>query len=304
MAIEAASSTVGETQPKKSPSPSSSNGKKIGIAVGITIVLVVIIASGVALLFYGKRKRRRAEGKKVNPNKYPIDRIQQGYPKAELNTDHDHAIYEIGGPRNLERHAQTMIQTHEPSWVEERARHLGDRTHIGELNGDHSVPGLSQSEPLLGPHEMYGSSSMPIELAERSPSELHGSNPISQHPDSGRSSLDFRSVNRSPVLPSVGPSQLSFHTSPAPTSPTIRLWDRRPRSQSSNLGDKQKLSSPTSQSLSTSGETPYAPRENEVFSPISPMTGESSTSQQAGLFSFLRGIPHARRSSGRPASDS
>lgn len=181
MAIEAVSSTVDGNQPNPSPTPSSSNSKKIGIAVGITLAFVLITVIGLGIFFYTKRnKGRRGTEKNGNPNVSSVD--QQGFSKAELNTDNDNAIYEMANPGNPERHAQTDAQAHQTSWVEEKSRHPRGNLGLSELNGDPTIPELSQLEPLLGPQEMYASSSIPVELAVAGPqgaSELHGSNPTS-----------------------------------------------------------------------------------------------------------------------------
>lgn len=264
--------------------------------MGSTLAALVIVGGFIWLINIRRKKRKETRknraGKIIQTRKKSNDKSQQEDVKAELNTDNDHAIYELSGSRNSRRQTQLDVSSSLPSWIGDQPRYLRDRPGVEELNVGSTVPGLSQSDPLLGPHEMHGSLTTRIELAGDGPSEFHGSNPISLHTSSGRTSPVFRSTNQSPVPRSVGPSPASFHTLSTIPSSLHRLWSRRPLSQAST---QEFVPSPPSATPLPSTHTAAAASSsssqgNELPNPIPPTIEGSPSSSQAKHLSFLRGI--------------
>lgn len=137
VAIEAVSSTTDEIRSSSSSKPPSGKNKTAGIAVGVTLA-VVIISIGLGVFFF---KRRQGAAKNIKSHKSRADEILPGYRKTELNTDNDHAIYEMDNPENAKRLAQT------------KAPH--------EMDG---VP-LRPVELAVTPSELHGSSPAPPNLS-------------------------------------------------------------------------------------------------------------------------------------------
>ncbi|KAL8885988.1 MAG: hypothetical protein Q9215_006245 [Flavoplaca cf. flavocitrina] len=75
----------------------TNEGMIIGIAVGVAVA-VILISGGVAavsIIRYRKRKQKGSKGMvKGTDNK--AERIRQGIAKAELDTDPNHGVYEMG----------------------------------------------------------------------------------------------------------------------------------------------------------------------------------------------------------------
>lgn len=270
---------------------SSSSGKTIGIVVAVVVVVVLAVCGAVLFLIMRRRKRRqKAEEARKNkkPEVDPAEAVRQGFAKAELDTDFDHARYEIGGPDVIEQKAETPPA----EWVNEKAIYPGDRSFVAEAPGEAvTIPELASrgivSRPL---HEMYDPSSTLVELPADSPRELPGSPPALPTPNSAASSSAIRSANRSPVDRSVGSSP--FNRSSVQPSPVDRHLGRTPPPRSSRLqyGVPPPPNQPSRGTSSPSRSRTSSPRANEEFSPVSPPADGETSSAQEGLFSFVTGL--------------
>ncbi|KAI4234105.1 MAG: hypothetical protein L6R40_006870 [Gallowayella cf. fulva] len=160
-------------------------GRTIGIAVGIAVAVVLFVAAFSAYYIIRKRKRRRQTGgitaKSADDES---EKIRQGFAKAELDTELDHALYEMGDP-NIDppTKAPTNGDVKHPAF---HAELVGDRM-TAEMNGSNGQPAseLPSYKGFSGPfHEMYDPSIPPVELPAHFPQEL----PASPLPAFSRSS--------------------------------------------------------------------------------------------------------------------
>lgn len=254
------------------PKASSGHGKTVDIAVGVTIPVTVIAIIFAAVLYL--RRRRKTAATSPKPSK-SHENSANGPERTskELNAK-ENAIHELGGPdgpRNVQADASRLSSP----WVPDKGSFPGDRSQMVDLTGDQAASEPSQSEPLLGPAEMYGSSASPVELHADSISELPCS-PITRNVSSaGSSSVHRRSrgffQSRSST-PGLLPSPASAASPPNPLA-------GGPPPASSNQ--------PTTSS----------PPTNEVFSPISPIAEGESSASQAGLISVFRSLSQSGRRS-------
>lgn len=310
IAIKPIADSANKTTPSNTKAGGSpGSGKTVGIVVAV-VVVVVLAVCGAVLFFIMKRRKRRQKAEEARRNKKPevdpAEAVRQGFAKAELDTDFDHARYEMGGPDVIEQKAETPPA----EWVNEKAKYPGDRSFVAEAPGAAvTIPELASRRIMLRPlHEMYDPSSTPVELPADSPRELPGSPPPLPTPNSAVSSPTIRSVNHSPVDRSVGSSPLN--RSSVQPSPVDRHLGRTPPPRSSSRRQYVAPSPPSQSSRGTSSPSrsrTSSARANEVFSPISPLADGETSSAQGGLFSFVTGLtqPTSSRmqsSSARPAA--
>ncbi|KAL8775492.1 MAG: hypothetical protein Q9194_003711 [Teloschistes cf. exilis] len=281
----------------------TSSGKTIGIAVGVSMA-VVLLAGGIGAFLYmrGRKGRRHVESTTPKEEDDEAARIRQGFAKAELDTDLNHAKYEMAG-------SEGSSGPRTPDWVDEKAKHPGLHAELAgdgstaELNGGgHLAAELSSYKAFSGPyHEMYDPSLVPVELPANMPEEL----PASSLPSFSRSSRSspsqaFRSANISPLERSSGPSP-----SPRLRNGQRSANDRPPGSMQSSISGKvlpQSQSTATLSSAETSkgpsspdwlGQS--SPHEHESSCPISPIGASDDGTDHDGLFSLVRGLAQPRR---------
>lgn len=240
---------------------SSGSGKTIGIVVAVVVVVVLAVCGTVLFLIMKRRKRRRkAEEAERNkkPEVDPAEAVRKGFAKAELDTDFDHARYEMGGPDVIEQKAETPPA----EWVNEKAKYPGDRSFVAEAPGeDITIPELASRRIILRPlHEMYDPSSTPVELPADSPRELPGSPPPLPTSNSATSSPIIRSTDRSPVDRSAGSSP--FSRSSVQPSPIDRHLGRTPPPRSSS---RHQYAAPSPPSQSSRGVS--SPSRSQLFRP-------------------------------------
>ncbi|KAL8918124.1 MAG: hypothetical protein Q9172_005551 [Xanthocarpia lactea] len=203
----------------------TSNGTIIGVAVGVAVA-VVLIFGGVATFFITRRRRQRQQGAEgmAKGEDDQAEKIRQGFAKAELDTDPNHAVYEMGDPK-VHLHAGRP-QDSTSGEAKDPASHIelmGDGS-MAEMNGSEQLASeLSSYKGFSGPyHEMYDPSAPPVEmpavssqelpavspqeLPAVSPPELPGSPLPTVSRSSNSSSGVFRSANMSPVDRSTGSS--------------------------------------------------------------------------------------------------
>ena len=316
----------------------SGSGKTIGIVVAVAVV-VILAVGGIVLFFVMRRRkmRRAAEelARQKKPEEDPAEAVRQGFAKAELDTDFDHARYEIGGPDVIEQKSDKPPA----EWVNEKAKYPGEWSVVAEAPGDDvSVPELaSRRRIMLRPlHEMYDPSVALVELPADNPLELPGSPPPLPTPNSGASPPIIRPAARSPVDRSMGasprsrssaqpspidrslgstppPRSSSRHQYPIPSptsqysramSPSSRTGTSSPRSFSRHQHPAPSPTSRYSRATSPPNRSGTAsPRTNEMFSPISPLGNGETSPAQEGLFSFVRGLTQPRSSGIQNSSD-
>ncbi|KAI4106284.1 MAG: hypothetical protein L6R37_002266 [Teloschistes peruensis] len=134
----------------------SSSGKTIGIAVGVAMA-VVLLAGGIGAFLYMRRRKGRRYVESTTPKEEDDEaaRRRQGFAKAELDTDLNHAKYEMAG-------SEGSCGPRTPDWVDEKAKHPGLHAELAgdgskaELNGGgHVAAELSSYKAFSGPyHEM------------------------------------------------------------------------------------------------------------------------------------------------------
>ncbi|KAL8693586.1 MAG: hypothetical protein Q9218_001628 [Villophora microphyllina] len=278
------------------------SGKIIGIAVGVAVV-IVLLAGGVGVFFYLRRRKNRRQAKPTSPKEDDdeVERIRQGFAKAELDTDVNHARYEMAG-------SDGSSGRKTPDWINEKDEHpdthvelVGDGS-TAELNGGgHLAAELSSYKGFFGPyHEMYDPSVPPVELPADMPRELPAS-PLPTFSRRPRSSQVSRSANMSPVNQAKGPSpshrspsgQRSANYRPPRSTYSSTSGIVSPRSQSSaRVSSAEASRGPSTPDWSGESST----REHEPFSPISPIGGSDD-----GLFSLVRGLGQPPPPSGRRA---
>lgn len=269
-----ATSTAASKSDVPTPKASSGHGKTIGIAVGVTVsVIVIAIIFAVILCF---RRKRRPAATTVNSSRSHenLANSPQRSSAKELNAK-ENAIHELDGldgpdgPRNVQTNTPRSV----PPWVSEKGGYSGDRSEMVELTGDQAVPEPSQSEPLLGPAEMYGSPASPVELPGNGLGELPGSTITRNVSSAGSSSYNRRSrgffQSRSST-PGFLPSPASGASPPNPIA-----------------------GGPPASNRSATSSPPV----NEIFSPISPIAEVENSKSQGKLSSLFR-----RRSQPGPLS--
>lgn len=179
----------------------SSNTKTIGIGVGVAVAVVLLVGGFGAFFVLQKRKQRRqAAASPTRDEDNEAERICQGFAKAELDTDINHAKYE------MDSSGDGSVPKTPRNWVDEKARHPGLHSELvgdgsmAELNGGQGASELSSHKGFSGPyHEMYDPSAASTELPADTPLELPAS-PLPTFSRSSRSSSQvFRSANMSPV---------------------------------------------------------------------------------------------------------
>lgn len=276
---------------------SSSNSKTIGIAVGAVGATVVLAGAIAACCILRRRKRKRQTekaGTRVDDDE--AERIRQGFAKAELDTNGEHARYEIG-----DVDGRTGKKVHE-AWVDEKGRCPGLHAELvgdgsrAELTGSsNGASELSSREKLSGSyHEMFDPSIPAVELPADMPGELPAS-PVPTFSRSSNSSRSFRSANMSPIHRSNRPSLL-HHPSGGRYAAKQRRVQLSPSSASraKSSGSQSSVSSPSAQASRTPSSPglsgPSSPREHEPFSPISPIGGNDDDTNHQGLFSSVRGL--------------
>ncbi|KAL8703927.1 MAG: hypothetical protein Q9201_002907 [Fulgogasparrea decipioides] len=270
----------------------TSTRKTIGIAVGI-VAVVVLVVCGMATFFVLRRRKRRQQAEMTKPNGEDdeAEKIRQGFAKAELDTDHDHARYEMGGLDDSP--GITLANGTAEEKANLHAELMGDRS-MAELNGN-GTSELSAHKGTSGPyHEMYDPSTSPVELPANLPTELPAS-PLPSFSRSSRSSSQvFGSANMSDSAASRQP--------PGGRGPASRRLAQSSQSSASRIASARSQSSAPSTSGQASGgpsssQWSGAPsmREHEPFSPISPIGGSEDGSGHEGLFSIVRGIAEPTR---------
>ncbi|KAL8707211.1 MAG: hypothetical protein Q9220_007705 [cf. Caloplaca sp. 1 TL-2023] len=282
-------------------------GKIIGLVVGIAVA--VLILGGIAVFSYLRHRKRKCRPDDCTTGKDDeAEKIRQGFAKAELDTDANHARYEMAG---TEGHSQA--QSSDVSLIEKtsvpgmHAELMGDRL-MGELYGSgQPASELPSYKGFSGPyHEMYDPSTVPVELPADVPHELPTPPPPALRRSSNSSSAVFRSVNMSPVShsnrssslrqPSVGRRLGNHRPAPSPPISTSRgnSTQSRPSAPSSSARGSRGPSSPDLSGTSS-------PREQEPFSPISPIGGSEDGTDHEGLFSLVRGLAEPARHAGTPS---
>ena len=240
---------------------------------------MLILIGGVAgFLVYNRRKRskvaKEAEKAAAASDEVKAEQVQFGYGKHELDTDTDHARFELdenGQPKpgfGSQSHLQALDES-------KRSELAGENTDRAELGPHNVVPRF----------EMYDPSSTPVELPTDFPRELEGS--LTSGPSSTISSPIIRSANRSPINRSTVPSPLNSNRAlpPSPLQRAMRpgLQDRSP-TMDSLPSQPSHLPSPVQGPVKTM--SPVAG--NETLSPISPEA--SGTMGHSGLMDLMRGM--------------
>ncbi|KAL8946646.1 MAG: hypothetical protein Q9222_006987 [Ikaeria aurantiellina] len=279
----------------------TNTGRIIGIVVGI--VVAVLILGGIAVFFYLRHRKRKCNPDGCTTGKDDeSERIRQGFAKAELDTDSRHARYEMAGAEgHSEAQSSDVSLTEKNRHPSMHAELVGDRL-VGELHGSgQPASELPAYKGFSGPyHEMYDPSTVPVELPADIPHELPASPPPVFRRSSNSSSAVFRSGNLPPVSHSSRSSPLrqlsggrrSGNHRPAPSPPTStsrgNSTQSRPSAPSSLARGSRGPSSPDLSGTSS-------PREQEPFSPISPIGGSEDGTDHAGLFSLVRGLADPAR---------
>ena len=210
--IQNSTNSTGTTGPLDAPKSSSNKG--IGIGVGVAAAILVLVSG--ATFFFILKKRKQRISKEIDAIAPPesneedqAEKIRNGFAKAELGADSEHARSELAGPG---------------------VPKLGDGRTFGYGNKD----GNSLPHELKGPdvaelederlrHEMSASSAAPIELPGDFSVELPGSTPLTTNPSSVTSSPILRAANRSPINRSMAPSPLNRSLgSPSPLNRSSR----------------------------------------------------------------------------------
>ncbi|KAL8717936.1 MAG: hypothetical protein Q9225_004869 [Loekoesia sp. 1 TL-2023] len=278
----------------------SKTGKTIGIGVGIAVAIVMIVG-GIATFILRNRRRRRHADKDTTKEDDESEKIRRGFAKAELDTNLDHALYEMGGrddrPGNRPYGA----------WVDEKAMHprlhaelIGDGSRAELTGSGHGASELSSRGKFSGPyHEMFDPLVPPVELPADMPRELPAS-PLPTFSRSSDSSQSFRSANMSPVHRSSRPSPrrpppggqhgVTHHSAQSLQTPTSRGQSTRSH-YSVSSPSAQASRAPSSPDLSG----PSSPREHEAFSPISPVGGNDDGDDHQGLFALVKGLAEPTR---------
>ncbi|KAL8775101.1 MAG: hypothetical protein Q9209_000580 [Squamulea sp. 1 TL-2023] len=259
----------------------TSNGTIIGVAVGVAVAVVLIIG-GIAAFFIIQKRKRKQQGAEARTkgSDEEVEKIRQGFAKAELDTDSDHARYEMGDPK-ADLYAQTPQDSinREVKHLASHAELMGDRMTV-EMNGSGQLASeLSSYKGFSGPfHEMYDPSAPPVELPATLPLELPASPLPTASPSSNTSSMIFKSANKSSVDRSNGSSPVHepsrrLHTSRhRPTQPA-RLAPSRVESERSHSSAPSTTAQVSKETSSPNWSGSSSPQEQGPFSPISPVGG-------------------------------
>ena len=289
-----------------SPAKSSNKKQTIGIAVGVVLVVLILIGGLALFLILQHRKKQKRRVRTETPSspspseEEQAEQIHQDFPKAELNTDHDHARYELTGsevPRHPNGH-----QTSHPDWVDEKARHPGQNGPASELIGDGvNIAELGdQRTTAQHRHEMYDPSATAFGLSANLLPELPGSpsHPAAAGPSSPTSPSIFPPATHFPLTqPTDHPSPLiqpSSSTHPEPLSSLAAVRQSRPphTRMSSQVSDQSLPSQPSEMSAPSNRASVG---QNDMSTPISPI-GRMGSGR--GMFSMLRGLVETTSSGG------
>ncbi|KAL8729178.1 MAG: hypothetical protein Q9166_004917 [cf. Caloplaca sp. 2 TL-2023] len=134
----------------------TATGKVIGIAVGISVA-VILVAGGITA-FVVIRKRRRMHQADQIAGKGADDeaeKIRQGFAKAELDTDSNHALYEMDDPSNDPQSKIPQDLMHgEVKHAALHAELIGDRM-IAEMRGSGRLASELPSAGAPIPHPQF-----------------------------------------------------------------------------------------------------------------------------------------------------
>ncbi|KAL8673608.1 MAG: hypothetical protein Q9168_001963 [Polycauliona sp. 1 TL-2023] len=256
----------------------TSKGTIIGVAVGVAVA-VALILGGIATFFI-VRKRKQKHGGAVRMAKGEDDeaeRIRHGFGKAELDTDSNHAVYEMGHS-GIDLDSRTRQDS-----IERGPKDPGSHAELsgsGQLTSE-----LSAYKVFSGPfHEMHDPSAPPVELPATVPEELSTSTLPKMSRNSKSSSEAFRSANASPFDQSSRP--LTMHQS------SSRDGSSQPRSRVETPGSRSSTASssaPISRGPSSPDFSgPSSPREPAHSGPVSPMGDSHEDTGRGGRFPSVR----------------
>ncbi|KAL9000515.1 MAG: hypothetical protein Q9169_000808 [Polycauliona sp. 2 TL-2023] len=281
----------------------TSKGMIIGVAVGVAAAAILVIG-GIATFFVVRKRKQKHQGAEhmAKETDDEAEMIRQGFAKAELDTDPNHAVYEMGHP-GLDLHAGTRPDRG-VKYPRSHAELMGGRL-MAEMNGSGQLASeLPAYKGFAGPcQEMYDPSVPPVELPATVPKELPASPPPAISRSSKSSSAVFRSAIMSPRARSDGP--LDMHQ---PSRSNVASQYSSPRATSSRVQSPESWSSTplSSAKISKGPSSPdfsgtCSPQEQARSGPVSPVEhihGGTSTDHR-GLFSFVRGLNAATHSSKR-----
>ena len=270
----------------------SSSGRTIGIVVAVVVVVVLAVCGAVLFLVVKRRKKRReAEEAERSRNRGedPADAIRQGFAKAELDTNFDHARYEMGGPDVIDQKGEKLPA----EWEKGNTQYRGEWSVMAEAPGDGvTVPELASRRITLKPlHEMYDPSVTPVELPADMPRELPGSPFLFPTSNSAASSPRSGLADPSPADRPLGTAP-SSRSSAQPSLIDAHHGRTRPPRTSS----RHQRSAPSPPSQSPRGISPpsrsktSSARVNELFSPISPLNDGETSPVHEGHFSSVTGL--------------
>lgn len=289
----------------------SSAGRTIGIGVGVAVAVVVLAVWIAAFVILRRRKgRRQTEKATTKAEDDEVERIRQGFAKAELDTNLEQARYEMGD------HSNEFGTKGHKSWVDEKARHpglhaglMGDGSRAELTGSGDGASELSNREKLRGPyHEIFDPSISVVEMPADMPRELPAS-PLPTFSRSSNLSQSFRSDNMAPVNQLKGASPLrqssecqyqTNHRSARSPQPSASRAQSSQSQSSTSSPSAQASRGPSSPDLSG----PWSPREQEPFSPISPIGGSEDGIDCQGFFSLVGGLTEPRAPKRPPRTSS
>ncbi|KAL8653691.1 MAG: hypothetical protein Q9226_003742 [Calogaya cf. arnoldii] len=126
----------------------TSNGMIIGVATGVAVA-VVLIFGGAATFFIVRKRKQKQQG--IGPMAKgtgdEAEKIRQGYVKAELDTDPNHAVCEMGHS-GIDLHAGTPQDSinEEAKYSTSHTELMGDRM-MAEMNGSGQLASELSSYP-------------------------------------------------------------------------------------------------------------------------------------------------------------
>ncbi|KAL8676315.1 MAG: hypothetical protein Q9186_007162 [Xanthomendoza sp. 1 TL-2023] len=271
------------------------NGKITGIAVGIAVAVVLIIG-GMAAYFIVRKRQRRHQTEEVMTKRPDdeADKIRRGFAKAELDTDPDHALYEMGDPNtnHLTKTPSDLMGGH----VKHPTSHaeMVGGPMMAEMHGSGQYASeLSSYRGFSGPfHEMYDPSTPPVELPADIPLELPASPlPVASR-DSNFSPGISRSANDSSSIHQPSREQRLYRKRPArsPQLPPSRTDFSRSPSTRPSSSNRESRGSPCSD-----WPEPCSPRNEVPLSPVSPIGSSYENSDHERLFSLTGGVTEPTR---------
>ncbi|KAL8847290.1 MAG: hypothetical protein Q9221_007666 [Calogaya cf. arnoldii] len=138
----------------------TSNGMIIGVAVGVAVAIVLIFGGAATFFIVRKRKQKQqGVGRMARGTDDEAEKIRQGFVKAELDTDPNHAVYEMGHS-GIDLHAGTPQDfiNDEAKYSTSHIELMGDRM-MAEMNGSGQLASELPSYPgFSGPfHEIITS---------------------------------------------------------------------------------------------------------------------------------------------------